>query len=216
VLERTPMSESKRMRFMVAWCTYYNPGIAAEACERTGGRFWDYLFTWYGHAQRASERRHFRGDAGLKALRSWERQFPQPEKMIEHLQGATYFEVKRKAETVPQIGRYSPKVPQEGAKLIAPEASVADTYRAICAHLHQFPTASMSPPAHDRRMNMQEAETVCCVYHQMVGGGYWWHSRTAKAIMRLSKVPCNTSRAMIHEFGRSVEWAQDILSKEEE
>ena len=75
LLARANINEDQKKRFMTAWCAFYNPGIAAAASEYTGRKFYDYLRSVYPTAKRASERRHFRGQAGLKALDSWQAQF---------------------------------------------------------------------------------------------------------------------------------------------
>ena len=59
-------------RFAVAWCAFYNLGIAARASELKGPKFYELLVSLYPTAKRASERRHFRGAAGLKALAQWQ------------------------------------------------------------------------------------------------------------------------------------------------
>lgn len=247
-LAHAELSEAQKLRYMVGWVAYYNPGVAAKASEYTDRRFWSYLFQQYGTAKRASERRHFRGAAGLTALRTWERMFPQPEQLALYMRGATYFEVRHKAQTVPQFGtyftwkwgdvqervfrapcdftgaeKYSPKVPQEGAKLIDTKNDIARIYARIAAHLNAVLPRG-APPWYDRPYNMQEAETVCCVYHQYKGGGYWPGSRTAKAILRLHATPCDASHALLDAFQQhcpqlrnvrdSHAWATQLMEKE--
>lgn len=216
-LERVDFPLDYKYRFMVGWITYYHPGIAASAARYTGERFWSELVSHYATAKRASERRHFRGEAGMKALKAWSILWPEPERMIPSLFGSTYFEVRSKARVVPQIGDYfvwkladvqervfhvpcdftgaekwSPKVPQEGAKLIS-TAPIEQVYAMIVEQMQP----RMSPPAYDRPINMQEAETVCCVYHQYRGGGYTYGSRTAKAHRRLSAYESQANEAML-------------------
>jgi Alpha-glutamyl/putrescinyl thymine pyrophosphorylase clade 2 len=217
-LARAELPIDQKERFMVGWVTYYQPGIAATASEKNDKAFWGYLRSVYAAAPRASERRHFRGQAGEKALREWQRHFPYPEEMVRYMRGETYFHVKETAKDVPQIGPYfvwkfadvqervfripcdftgaekfSPKVPQEGAKLISQTATTKQVYDLIIRHMSDM----KSPPWYDRPINMQEAETVCCVFHQYVGGGYTWMSRTAKAAKRLLAYPCDTSDALL-------------------
>lgn len=225
MLARADIPEEQKIRFLVAWVTYYNPGIAA--CASIAGsskRFWEYLFLQYPTAKRASERRHFRGAAGRLALTNWRVQFPNPEEMVAYLFSDTYFQVRGKAKHVPQIGAYfvwkfadiqervfripcdftgaesySPKVPQIGAWMIKSEEkfwqegclTVAPIYKMIYDHLNK--RQMRSPPWYDRPMNMQEAETVCCVYHQYLGGKYTRHSRTAKAVRRLLGNTCSAT-----------------------
>lgn len=143
-LRMTPgIHHDQRLRMAVAWCTYYNLGVAADASTRQGAEFWNYLEGIYDTAKRASERRHFRGDAGRIALQQWRTSWKRPEALAEHMQGTTYFEIKKKGQMVRQYGDYffwkwcdlnevlgmnspdmtgselySPKVPQQGAHLI--------------------------------------------------------------------------------------------------
>lgn len=222
LLARADMTPSQKMRFMAAWVTYYHPGIAARASEFRGPMFWAYLYSRYKDAPRASERRHFRGDQGMRALKQWSTVWQKmPEGLVLHMRGRTYFDVRVKAKTVPQIGPYfiwkfadvqdrvfrfpcdftgaapfSPKVPQEGAQIIGlPGDTVEQTYAMISHNLNRH--GLLAPPWYDRPMNMQEAETVCCVYKQYLNGSYTWHSRTAKATKRLLAEPCMATDALI-------------------
>jgi hypothetical protein len=245
LLARANIKDDQKKRFMTAWCAFYNPGIAAAASEYHGRYFWDYLRSEYPTAKRASERRHFRGNAGLKAMDSWQTMFPKPEAMVDHMTGSDYFVVAKKAKTVALIGDYfvwkfadvqervfrlpcafpdeaaakSPKVPQQGALLIAPEATVLHTYNRIARYLND--AGMKSPPWYDRPMNMQEAETVCCVYKQYRNGKWCPYSRTAKATRSLLAKPSKTAEEMLsslHAFtnvGRKEmdQWQQEVLAK---
>lgn len=144
LLARAELSEAQKLRYILAWCTFYNPGLAAKASDYQGAKFYDYLRSMYPTAQRASERRHFRGQAGLKALAQWQELYPKPEKMIEACFGPTYLHVRKNMQPMAQMGdyfywkladiqdtvfhepvdftgceKYMPKVPQQGAEIIA-------------------------------------------------------------------------------------------------
>lgn len=244
MLGRVALPKAQKQRFMTAWCAFYNPGIAAKASEYEGELFWRYLKVQYATAKRASERRHFRGTAGLNALAAWQDRFVLPEKMVEYMTAPSFFKVQYKAREVPQIGGYfvwkfadvqervfripctfppeaakhSPNVPQQGAKQIAPDLTVGETYAMIADYLND--NGMRSPPWYDRNMNMQEAETVCCVYKQYVHGKWCPHSRTAKATRSLLATPSDTSEALLkslhaHTGVRRKEmdtWQQNILA----
>lgn len=225
-LQRADLDRATKLRFFVAWCTYYHPGVAAEAAQHSGQQFWDFLRSIYPSAPRASERRHFRGQAGLKALDAWERKYPQPEQMVEAHFGATYFECRQKLNSLEQFGdyfywkfadvqervfgipcsfegaaSYAPKVPREGARLIHPTRAIEAIFEEIVQHL----VPRLAPPAYDRPIGIQEAETVCCVYHQYVGGGYKFYGhRTAKAVRRLSANPNTVSAALLEALTLSL------------
>lgn len=252
LLARADLPTPQKMRFMAAWATYYNVGIAAKASQLSGLKFWDYLDAQYATAKRSSERRHFRGAAGLKALAQWREMFPKPEYMVQSMMGSTYFRVREHAKAVPQIGpyfvwkfadvqervfrvpcdftgseKYSPKVPQEGAKLIDRYHNITHVYKLIVEHLNAHIGNNMlhqAPPWHDRPYNVQEAETVCCIFHQYESGGYWWNSRTAKAVRRLLSEPCSAADALLEgllkkrmpqwSHASARDWADSILSQE--
>lgn len=143
-LQHTEMPAAQRLRAAVAWCAYYNLGIAADASEYQGKRFWDYLVKIYPTAKRATERRHFRGQQGMRALEQWRTEWPKPEALAEWMcAGHSYFDIRRQGKPVMQYGdyffwkwcdlhevlgfgpvnmvgseNYSPKLPQQGAELI--------------------------------------------------------------------------------------------------
>jgi hypothetical protein len=150
-IQHTRMPQAQRKRLAVAWCTYYNLGIAADASGHNGKRFWNYLDSIYDTAKRNTERRHFRGNAGRVALDFWREYWPLPEDMADHIcEGAeTYFDIRTRCRNIPQLGDYfiwkwcdlsevlgygsldmsnsakhSPKLPQQGALLIDMMAGV--------------------------------------------------------------------------------------------
>lgn len=207
-----PMDQIER--FVIGWTTFYNLGIAAKVSELKGAKFYAYLNDIYPTAKRASERRHFRGAAGLGALAQWQRQWPNPEDLADHMlkPNGTLDDVRIAATTVSHMGPYmtwkygdlteivtgeplqfrgfeklSPKVPTEGAALIADEAGVpvdtARIYRSIAKYMNTHGVRSFATPWRD--MDVQDGETVCCVYKQYRSGSYWPGVRTAKALARL-------------------------------
>lgn len=223
------MSDVQKMRAMVAWCTYYNLAYAAVASELKGDAFWDYLDSIYDTAKRATERRHFRGAAGRKALAAWRHTYGNhPEDMVVSSFGDTFFEVRNKVGRIPQMGdyfiwkfadvqervfrvpcnfigadEYVPKTPRQGAAVIACAEGLDTDQAGWLEHTHEMIIESMRgvrvPPAYDREFNLQEAETVCCVYKQMVNGSYVYGLRSAKSMMRLQTVQagCRTARRML-------------------
>lgn len=217
LLKRAELDHNQKLRYVLAWCTYYNPGIAAIASQYQGSKFYEYLHAVYGVAQRASERRHFRGQAGYKALRQWQDLYPKPEAMIEQCYGETYTDVRNQMKHMAQMGdyfywkladiwdtvfdmpvdftgceKYMPKVPKQGAELIAdmeaPEGQhpedLVDTMKVVTSYVRGIPY----PVKKNRKLALQEAETVCCVFKQHVAGDYRYGYRSAKAYKRLMTV----------------------------
>lgn len=73
-------------RYCLGMLVYYNSGEAFKAAEHEGMNFWYHLRSVYPTATRGTERRHFRGDAGKRALASLEAISPAyPEKFFMNL-----------------------------------------------------------------------------------------------------------------------------------
>lgn len=103
-LARSGLPRAMQMRYVVAmFCSFYHHGLAGETAQYQGADFWDYLRHIYPTAKRASERRHFRGKAGLEALANMQAAFPQPEAMVEHLWAPTYMHVRAKIKALPTM-----------------------------------------------------------------------------------------------------------------
>ena len=222
LLARARLTEAQKLRYILAWCTFYNPGLAAKASDYEGSKFYEYLRSVYPTAQRASERRHFRGQAGLKALAQWQALYPKPEKMIEACFGPTYLHVRKNMQHMAQMGdyfywkladiqdtvfgdpvdftgceKYMPKVPQQGAEIIADLEDF--TARFVLEDTMRTVTGAISKMKHVfepyRPLALQEAETVCCVFKQHFVGDYKYGFRTAKAVKRLRAMQAETKTA---------------------
>lgn len=245
-IQQTPMKQAQRLRLAVAWCSFYNLGIAAKASEYQGEEFYDYLKAVYPTAKRASERRHFRGRAGMAALEQWQSKWPKPEALAEHMQGSSYFEVRKRGQQVAQFGdyfywkwcdlnevlfnnpvnmagsaKYSPKVPQQGAELIYkmthPDKEmmwgIDEDVESIYNKITDYGRRKHVPcPIMERPFGIAEAETVCCVYKQMVNGGYIYGSRTAKAVARLESIDSRTATKMTETLLGLSPWTRKELS----
>ncbi len=260
-LQHTTMTNAQRYRAAVAWCTYYNLGIAADASEYQGKRFWEYLKGIYPTAKRATERRHFRGAAGMTALEQWSDRYRHPEQMVEDICAGsrTYFDVRAKCRPIAQFGDYfywkwcdlhevlgfgrvnmvgsekhSPKLPQQGAMLIYEMAKdagmewacdlstedlqwrsiepvvVAEVYSMIAAYGRSRNVPARTTAA--RAFDIQEAETVCCVYKQMSSGSYASGTRTAKAVNRLGAAQSKTAAFMKYTLLRLSPYSSEELA----
>lgn len=220
-LRRLGYGQDQLFRFTVGWVTFYNLGIAARASELEGKKFYAMLRDVYPTATRGSERRHFRGEAGMRAIDYWQAKWPNPEAMVKFIfkdaltnDPLTMGHIRTRCDSVLQLGPYfhwkfgdlaevllripvqfrgweqqSPKVPQQGAALIAAEAgnpgmTTTGVYRSIVKQMADLEVSS--PYAKDLRpFDVQDAETICCVYKQYRSGGYVPGLRTAKAAARL-------------------------------
>lgn len=219
LLARAKLTEPQKLRYVLAWCTFYNPGLAAKASDYQGAKFYEYLRHVYPKAKRASERRHFRGAAGLKALDQWQALYPQPEAMVEACWGKSYLQVRKNMKHMAQMGdyfywkladiqdtvfnetvdftgceQYMPKVPKQGAQMIGDYLNLW-SLDLIMHDVTKHVSAMKHPFAPYRPLALQEAETVCCVYKQHVVGDYRFGYRTAKAVARLTAMLNETPTA---------------------
>ena len=246
LLKRAELDRATKMRYVLAWCTYYNPGVAAVACQFQGAKFYEFLRHVFPSAKRASERRHFRGQAGQKALMQWQDLYPKPEAMIEATHGASYLTVRKNMQHMAQMGdyfywkladiwdtvfdevvdftgceKYMPKVPQQGAAIIndlldrrfyvsvGAHDWLRDTVSAVTNHITDIPY----PVKGGRKLALQEAETVCCVFKQHVVGDYQYGFRSAKAWKRLQGVEGKPAAALREGLLAGGIWTPEDLNQ---
>lgn len=237
LLKRAEMDRAVKLRYVLAWCTYYNPGIAAVACQFHGAKFYEYLRHVFPSAKRASERRHFRGQAGQKALMQWQDLYPKPEAMIEATHGTSYLQVRKNMQHMAQMGdyfywkladiwdtvfdepvdftgceKYMPKVPQQGADMIGDQENLFTLdiiMGVITAHVAKIDY----PVKGGRKLALQEAETVCCVFKQHVVGDYQYGFRSAKAWKRLQGVEGKPAAALRDGLLAGGIWTPETLEQ---
>jgi hypothetical protein len=213
LLHRAVMPRAQKLRYVLAWCTFYNPGLAAVACRLQGADFYAALRGMYPTAKRASERRHFRGKAGLLALAQWEARYPKPEAMVDACFADTYLGVRANMKDMAQMGdyfywkladiqdtvfsthvdftdcaKYMPKVPKQGAEIISELESTCHVLEHTMDKITQHIEPMHYPIKGDRTLALQEAETVCCIFKQHVKGDYMFGFRSAKAEKRLQSM----------------------------
>lgn len=225
LLKRANLPYRQKLRYVLAWCTFYNPGLAAIASTYEGARFYEYLHSAYPTAKRASERRHFRGRAGLLALDQWQRTYPHPEDMIEACYAPHYLKVRQQMKGMAQMGdyfywkladvwdtvfdkpvdftgceKYMPKVPKQGAEIVyrleAPISACIATLEDVMGTITQYIKKIPYDVKGGRKLALQEAETVCCVFKQHVVGDYRYGFRSAKAYARLVAVEQESPRTV--------------------
>lgn len=90
-LRRAEMEKKQLMRWLLAYWMFYHAGLASYASEREGDAYWGLLERAGaniteapdgGRWPRATERRHFRGEACLKSIRWFARQEQPPEAFL--------------------------------------------------------------------------------------------------------------------------------------
>lgn len=219
LLRRADLPLAQKLRYVLAWCTFYNPGLAARASDFQGAKFYEFLRYVYPHAKRASERRHFRGQSGLKALAQWQSLYPKPEAMIEACFASSYLQVRKNMSHMAQMGdyfywkladiqdtvmgkpvdftgceKYMPKVPKQGADMIGDMENLF-TLEVIMGVVTAHVSKLAYPVKEGRKLALQEAETVCCVFKQHVVGDYKFGFRSAKAYNRLKGMVAETPTA---------------------
>lgn len=219
LLRRADLPLAQKLRYVLAWCTFYNPGLAARASDFQGAKFYEFLRYVYPHAKRASERRHFRGQSGLKALAQWQSLYPKPEAMIEACFASSYLQVRKNMSHMAQMGdyfywkladiqdtvmgkpvdftgceKYMPKVPKQGADMIGDMENLF-TLEIIMGVVTAHVSKLAYPVKEGRKLALQEAETVCCVFKQHVVGDYKFGFRSAKAYNRLKGMVAETPTA---------------------
>jgi hypothetical protein len=187
-LYRSGMSEAKLMRWCAAFVTYYHMGTACELCELEGSDFWHKLWMVYDTAPRASERRHFRGQAGRKAIRWWAVEYKTPEAFFAACMQPSFMKLLNKG--IPQIGTYFTwkcmdlreavfgyhvdwtnaekhlvTLPTQGMQVIFPELAeqAKPDYAAALHRVADEIKYLMAPPRGVRSCGIAEAETVCCM-----------------------------------------------------
>jgi hypothetical protein len=186
-------------RFCVAMLCYYHTGTAVQAAEFEGEQFWLYLIDIYPTAPRASERRHFRGAAGLNALNHMRSRFPNPTTFFDSIprhygglmsycgaalkQFGPYFQLKiadymdrclRMPIDQPSMNwLYSglPTLPAKALKMLYPTAGVRDAFEDLRARLR--PLELLAPPAFDRPIGPAEIETILCDWKRAKTGSSW-------------------------------------------
>ncbi len=243
-LARCGLPTDQVKRLIVGWLTFYDLGFAASISHLKGPSFYRAIAEAYPTAKRNSERRHFRGAAGIKAVMAWQAMFPVPEMMVDKLLACepNYLSIRKEMRPIPQMGDYfmwkmcdlydlltginvsvegqehhAPKVPQEGASLIAekmgyPEhnierPSVAKVFKTIVKAMGQ----RTAPPLHNRPFGPREAETVCCIYHKLHSGKYILGMRTAKARARLMHFESAANEALLDGLMRYTPFAPTYL-----
>jgi hypothetical protein len=199
-------------RLCVAMLAYYDMGTAEILAKTAGSEFWDYMFSIYNTAKRATERRHFRGIAGTQALTSMRNFSPVPENFFEQFP-PTYSGVKKmcedklvgfgpyfqlkicdymdrcldiKIQSYAGLGRNLPGFPLKAAHILTPSATTDfDAFQAAVDRVTQLNL--LAPPKFDRPMGPAEVETLLCDWKRAKSGSSWMGKDNADKFHELTK-----------------------------
>jgi len=195
VMHRITPHELK-LRFVTHFFLFYDAGEAAM-CMTDPRPFWDYVDYGYKVFKRGTERRHFRGEKGLRAIKVlrqsrtldelWDRIYGHNmttmASFIEaHMKGAQlgpYFQWKAmdildrvfddKVElTLKEAVKYLPEEPRKCISAIWPHLSLATALEEVTSWIDDIP----APGARSRNCFYSEAETVLCAINGFLKGSY--------------------------------------------
>ena len=151
-----------------------------------------------GRWPRGRERRHFRGKAAVKSIDYLSKKYPEPETAVYYLEGLKKYEIVRnRVKEWPMFGPWIAfKVgdmlervlgdpldftdsdvfffdsPQKAAELWAGYAGGKHAIRQACAFLEEKLSDFKAPPSYDRKLGIQEFETILCKWGSHKSGHY--------------------------------------------
>lgn len=183
----------KKMRFVTHFFLFYDAGEAA-LCMNDPRPFWSYVMAGYSTFKRGTERRHFRGDNGLKAI-SILSLYNDLDEMWDSMYGSNLYTIAQKAQPGTQIGpyfqwkmmdiydrvfddrvflsldeavKYLPDEPRKCAKAIWPDMSLRWVLQEVASWIDDIP----APGPHNRNCGYSEAETILCAINGFRKGSY--------------------------------------------
>lgn len=217
-------------RFLMAMSLFYNMGTACFITDRTTqDNFWDFCISEYPKLKRGTERRHFRGEQGLRCLRYLKENFKGPTHFIEHNHAPTYQGMLDKFAKVPAYGPYHtwkwwdfydrilsmpvkpdescweamPQEPVSGLKNVAEEMGM-DTSDHVPIAKYAVKTLQdlgmMSPPDNARPVHIAEVETDMCMLNHHLKGSDWVGLDLRSNFEELSAIDGFTAGVMVKHF----------------
>jgi hypothetical protein len=205
-LYRAKLPEPQLCRLLLAYLSFYHLGVSAWMSEHEGGNFWDWMEKAAvnetpapsgGRWPRSSERRHFRGQKCVNAVR-WLAEHYAPETPVRLLAKlptekliiaqvckwpmfSTWagFKAADLMERVygapvkfnPNIGLMYESPRAALNQLVVDHSFIAP--EALYNNLMTYFSETKAPPRFDRYCNCQEVETVLCKFGSMRHGKYW-------------------------------------------
>lgn len=186
-------------RFILAYSCLYHAGASAYCCESKD--FWGCLDYLRRQGPRGTERRHWRGSLAIKSLESLSRETPENvlkhwfnsrdfNKVFDNVQQYAgfgpwiAFKIADLAERTgyAEVRNFTPSClniysePKKGAALFMygdTERSIDDAeLGVVVVTLQQYFSHYKAPPIYDRRIGVQEVETILCKWKSHMNGRY--------------------------------------------
>ncbi len=228
-IARADLNDSHKKRIAFALMTYYDLGVAADMSEYHGTAYWENVHRIYPTVRRASPRRHFRADLGLKAISRWFELFRNPETMMDRLIAAPrdYWSIKRALADVPQFGPYfiwkacdlvyvltgelvsfegaeaeCHGSPKKGGALMFPGLGIADVFKSMIDEFSDLTAL----PHHTSPFDISSAETACCGWARYYKHGWVTGQETAEMYQNLKSSNCETGDALIDGMMKYCVW----------
>lgn len=206
MLWRAKLPRSQLRKWLIAYWCFYHAGTASVLSETPCKDFFRTMrgmvpgTTW----PRGTERRHFRGENGIKSVAFLHKHYGTPTNLFHYLIVGEPLSLSESMERVERWRGFGPWIsfkvadmlerldlcriefrpedvfsmfesPRKGAKDVAgrlggPEGDRAFlwAYEALTEELGEL----RAPPRYERRINIQEVETILCKYHSYLGGHY--------------------------------------------
>lgn len=222
---RNDLSDKDVKKMLVSMLMFYDIGVSCQLTEVPDDQYWSKVEEIYPTCRRGSERRHFRGENGRKAIESI-KPYGSPDKFWDAMYADNYIDIRNNFKNISGFGDYFiwkyadycdrvfdmpvnmdgaikflPKEPREGSRIVAEEMEmqpVDDFESTIKYCLDECAKINLlAPPAFNRPVGLLEIETCYCMYkHTMRGNDYVGHDIMDK-INVLKSVDSNIAAKML-------------------
>ncbi len=186
---RSLKGEEWSERFIVHYLCFYDLGGAVACADKTtADTFWPYMFEGYSSFPRGTERRHTRGDGGLRFLQNLSLH-GSPHSIWTTMWAPTYTELVKVFKdkfagcgfgpyfiwkvldfqervwgrpislSLAEAVKHCPDEPRKCAAILWPHLPFVEALEKVTYYIHRMP----APPSFNRPCSYQEAETVLCM-----------------------------------------------------
>lgn len=183
---RKDYGEAWVARYCLHMLMFYHVGEAEVAAQYEGKDFWEHVERNYDTCKRGTERRHFRGRAGLEAIAGLKPRFlTRPEAVLSAFHAPAYPTLYRGVSEgakgfgayfiwkwadylscvfdmpidLSQAYKYMPDQPAKCAKQVWPELSLVESLDKVVQEIQQY----LDPFSYSRPCGVSEAETILCM-----------------------------------------------------